>query len=373
MLKILHVSEAGINDPRIIKAAITCKRYGYDVYFAGAKSKVYNEYANIFTKIEWIRSGDSTLKRLGLMLGYAWALEKKLKRIVEEIKPDIIHAHNIFVAQYAHKLGISMVFDDHELYSVVILTKFEKTPTAQTKLRKAAANTLSLSKRWKRWEHELGYNHPVITVSNGIAEYYKKISNHVFIVPNYPSNNAIKSYTNINNSTENDVCSVYVGMDSPSRYRTYRDIIGLHDIFYKPNTGKLLRIGVNEPNTERIRSLGYIPMSKVFEIMHNEGHIGLVPWKRHWYHRYCAVNKAYEYAYCGLWLIVTDTMLPIINDFGSICDTFSTYEELESLLVYYNKHVDELDHKRLEILNYANNNLIWEKTEHKIVEAYKVA
>ncbi len=217
---------------------------------------------------------------------------------------------------------------------------------------------------------EIAMNHPVITVSKPIADHYKQFSNNVFVVQNYPSKDAIKIDT-INDSSE--ICSVYVGMDSNSNYKSYRDISGLHDIFNKPKTGRLIRIGVNEPNNDRISSLGYIPMHKVFTIMYEKCNIGLLPWKRHWFHKYCNPNKVYEYAYCGLWLLTIDDIPSIINDFGSLCDTFSNYDELADILQYYNEHHDELYEKRNTIFTHAIKNLIWEKNEHKILEAYKVA
>lgn len=367
MLKILHVSDGGINDPRIIKAALTGKKNNYDVYFCGTKSN--QKFDNIFRDVRWIRDKDTTVRRLGLMFGNAMILEKHLNKAIEEIRPDIIHAHNIFVARYAANFGIPLIFDDHEFYSMAIKAKFEKVTSIKIRIKKYVINYLS--KIWKDWEKELATNHPVITVSKPIADYYKQFTNNVFVVQNYPSKDAIKIDT-INDSSR-ETCSVYVGMDSNSNYKSYRDISGLHEIFNKPNTGKLIRIGVNEPNNARIRSLGYVPMHEVFKIMHEQCNIGLLPWKRHWFHKYCNPNKVYEYAYCGLWLLTINDIPSIINDFDSLCDTFSNYNELEDILKYYNEHTDELYEKRNAIFRHAINNLIWENVEGRILEAYKVA
>ncbi|RMF28985.1 MAG: hypothetical protein D6752_06725, partial [Candidatus Nitrosothermus koennekii] len=349
------------------------KKHGYEVYFAGTRSKYYNKYNHIFNKIFWIRSNDSKLNRLKLTLGYSFGLEKRLRKIVEELRPDLIHAHNIFVAKYAHNLGIPMILDDHELYSTAILTRFENSPNIRAKVRKLVVDTLALSKRWREWEHMLAYSHPVITVSNGIAEYYSKLSKHVYVVPNYPSKDASNIFESINYDHKDDLCSVYVGMDTKAKYSAYRDILGLEEIFLKPHTGMLIRIGVNEPNNHRIRALGYLPMAKVFEVMYNECQIGLLPWKRHFFHKYCSPNKVYEYAYCGLWIITIDDIPSIKEDFGDLCDTFSNYDELRELLVYYNSNKEELTKKREAIFVHAKNNLIWERNEHKIIEAYKKA
>ena len=49
-MKVLHLSEYGLPDWRIEKSAITAKREGHDVFFAGQKKK-YDYTNKFFNKI----------------------------------------------------------------------------------------------------------------------------------------------------------------------------------------------------------------------------------------------------------------------------------------------------------------------------------
>jgi hypothetical protein len=44
---------------------------------------------------------------------------------------------------------------------------------------------------------------------------------------------------------------------------------------------------------------------------------------------------------------------------------------MASKLIYFKENLDELYKKRLQIFGYARDNLIWEKNEKNIIEAYK--
>ena len=45
-------------------------------------------------------------------------VKKKIHNIIDEIRPDIIHAHNILPAKIASEFEIPLVFDDHEYSSM---------------------------------------------------------------------------------------------------------------------------------------------------------------------------------------------------------------------------------------------------------------
>jgi hypothetical protein len=102
-------------------------------------------------------------------------------------------------------------------------------------------------------------------------------------------------------------------------------------------------------------------------------HIGLLPWRSHWFHRYCNPNKTYEYAHSGLFVMMTDDFADVISLLGGNCATFKSYEEMAEKLAYFKDHTDELDGLRQKSLDFARKNLLWEKYEHNITEAYKLA
>lgn len=377
-LKVLHISDSDLDDPRIVSAAVTGNNAGYDEYFCG-ENKGHTFKTDAFTKFIWITipSRARIAKEMPGVLGRYWTLypyprhalelERQIRKAVEETRPDIIHAHNIFTAHHASKLGIPMVLDDHELYSMHI-----KAQNENAGLQKRIISGLKYD-LWSQWEIDLGEKHPVITVSEQIAQHYRKFCKNAFVVPNYPNANTIR-FDGMSEASKGMLCSAYLGRDLEESPNSVRNISGLHKVFSgTQNTGNLLRIGVSEPNTSRIKSVGLLKMDDAYKTLNREAHIGLVPWKKHWFHEYCNPNKVYEYAHCGLWLAVTDDLKPVLDDFGKHCDKFSSHEELANLLVRYNDNPEELNRKRHASLEHARKNMVWEKVESRVLDAYKAA
>lgn len=379
MLKILHLHDSGLDDPRIVNNAVTGKKVGYEQYFCGSYMKPTLD-VSVFTQMKWIEFSEEArvakhfipfVERYWKWYPYpthAIWLEKHFKEVIDEIRPDIIHAHNIFAAHYALPFGIPMVLDDHEFYSLHAVAKHEGDTGLHGRMRLKVKHN-----RWSEWEREIGERCPIITVTPAIAEHHKRYCSHVFVIPNYPSKDTIK-FTGFSSCSMGNVCSAYIGADLISKPYPIRNITGLHEIFdLNTNVGRLVRIGVDSPNTARIRSYGYIPLKDAYRIFQEQCHIGLLPWKKHWFHKYCCPNKVYEYAHCGLWLITIEDLTAVTSDFDPLCDKVESLEELRQMLEYYDTHPEELNDKRKATLEHARLNFIWEKEEHKILEAYKLA
>ena len=116
--------------------------------------------------------------------------------------------------------------------------------------------------------------------------------------------------------------------------------------------------------------MGFLPRQEMYREMFNHS-IGLVPFKRHWSHVYISPNKAYEYAHAGLVVLSTSGFEPINAILGEHCITFEDYEDMASKLKYFKENLDELYKRRLRLFEFARKNLIWEKNESSIIEAYK--
>ncbi len=100
--------------------------------------------------------------------------------------------------------------------------------------------------------------------------------------------------------------------------------------------------------------------------------IGLIPFKKHWSHEYINPNKAYEYAHAGLYVMCTNSFKDMKSVLKEHCVTFDDYDEMKENLLYFKNNMDELYYKRLNLFEYARNNLIWELNERQILEAYKI-
>jgi len=166
---------------------------------------------------------------------------------------------------------------------------------------------------------------------------------------------------------------VYIGNDlSQPHPQSYRNVTGLIEIFKQNNVDTLTIIGDNKLSARQpIISLGFLPHQEMMNEL-TKHHIGLLPWKKHWLHEYKDPNKPYGYAHAGLLILSISDMTNVLNNIKDkqIIRTFNDYGDLLELLTYYKENLEELIRMKQKIRNYAHKNLIWEKNEPKILEAY---
>jgi len=113
-MRILHLSDDGLPDWRVEKSALTAKKYGHEVFFAGrlrdnASSAVFSQVH----RINWTA---------GAMVGipyYYHRVKRQIEKLVKQLAPDIIHSHNIGSAKISHDLRLPVVFDDHEYFGML--------------------------------------------------------------------------------------------------------------------------------------------------------------------------------------------------------------------------------------------------------------
>ena len=178
-MRILHLSDDGLPDWRVEKSAITAKKAGHELFFAGrltnnTKSIVFSEVH----QVKWTARG---------MVGipyYYHCVKKQIEKLLKQIRPDIVHAHNIGSAKISHDLGLPAVFDDHEYFAMLSRVnaenlKIQDSQNSQSGFVKFKQNLkLSFISRqsisnWTRWEQELVRSVPTITVQNRLHKSYK--------------------------------------------------------------------------------------------------------------------------------------------------------------------------------------------------------
>jgi glycosyltransferase involved in cell wall biosynthesis len=383
-MRILHVSHESLPDWRIEKSAIAAANLDNEVFFAGRVSHSYarNVFSKIY-KIDW-----SAKARHGLPF-YWRSVQRQLEKVLHESNPDVIHAHNIFSAKMVSEFGIPFVYDDHEYWSrlsMLLREIAQKNRTLKdksgedfledmlkqlTKIRRAVINAYAI-RLWTRWEKEIVSFHPTITVSEQIAaelrtNYHAK---NVFVVPNYPMHSEVNDFERPR--FLDSLSSVYAGGDGHNidKYPN-RNIDDLDNTFLQKDIGNLVIIGWNDKSSSnRVRYMGFLPRQNMFREMFNHS-IGLIPWKQHWSHNFLSPNKAYEYAHAGLVVACTSSFSAIKEILKEHCITFEDYADMASKLMYFKENLDELHKRRIHIFDYARDNLIWEKNENKIIEAYK--
>ena len=380
-MRILHVSHESLPDWRIEKSAITASNLGNDVFFAGKLSNDYSRksFAKIY-KINW-----NAKARLGLPY-YSDSIKKQLDQVLKETKPDVIHAHNIFSAKMVSEFGIPFVYDDHEYWPVYVKRQSEVFRQNQQNIRPITLGwprmiarkfmreylTSKAVKLWTKWEQEIVSSHPTITVSEQIATDLRTNYNakDVFVVPNFPMFSEVRDFEKPR--YHDSLSSVYAGGDGNNidKYPN-RDIDNLDTTFLQHGIGDLVVIGWNAKSPSiKVRYMGFLPRQEMYREMFNHS-IGLIPWKQHWSHAFVSPNKAYEYAHAGLAIVCTSSFAVIKEILGEHCITFEDYEDMASKLKYFKENLDELYKRRLRVFEFARENLIWEKNESSIIEAYR--
>ena len=367
-------------DWRIEKSAATDSRHGHEVVFAGMKS---NYEDSIFSEIFLVRW--TPRARRGIPF-YWQAVKKQLETVLKETRPDVVHAHNIFSAKMVSEFGIPFVYDDHEFWPIYVKRQSEVSKQNQmntrvfsrtwprTIIRKSVRDFLTSRaiKLWTKWEREIVSSHPTITVSDQIAEQLRTNyrAKNVFVVPNFPMYSEVKDFEKPH--FIDSLSSVYAGGDGHNidKYPN-RNIDDLDNAFLENDIGNLTIIGWdNKSTSDKVRYTGFLSRQDMFREMFNHS-IGLIPFKRHWSHVYISPNKAYEYAHAGLVVACTSSMNVIKQILKEHCITFDDYEDMAEKLIYFKENLDDLYNRRLKIFDYSHENLIWEKNETFITEAYK--
>jgi hypothetical protein len=129
-------------------------------------------------------------------------------------------------------------------------------------------------------------------------------------------------------------------------------------------------IGDNElPTKPPIISLGFVNHQDMMREL-GKHHIGLLPWKKHWLHKYKDPNKPYEYAHAGLLTLSTSDMINVLNNLKEFVETFEDYKDLLERLIYHGDNIEAMCEMKTNIRKFALKNLIWEKNEAEILKAY---
>jgi glycosyltransferase involved in cell wall biosynthesis len=286
----------------------------------------------------------------------------------------------------ASEFEIPFVYDDHEYWPVYVKRQSEIARQNQQNIRlltpgwpRALARKFLLDflmsqavKLWTKWEQEIVSSHPTITVSEQIAAdlrtNYK--AKDVFVVPNFPMFSEVRDFEKPR--FYDTLSSVYAGVEAKGEATpAHRNIDGFFSTFMRQDVGDLVVIGWDSKSpSAKVKYMGFLPREEMFKEMLNHS-VGLVPFKRHWSHVYISPNKAYEYAHAGLAIVCTSSFAAIKGILGQHCITFEDYEDMASILKYFKENLDELYERRLRIFEFARENLIWEKNENRIIEAYK--
>jgi len=363
-MRVLHVSDDPLPDARVEKMAYLSEKMGWQTFFAGPGFGGFALGEAFFEALHYIPW--NRYVRLGIP-PFWQRTKRKLKSIVQKLNPDLIHAHDVFAAALTCDLGYPFVFDDHELVS---LEKASDIEHGGRGLVDCFAGRYEAQK-WEKWERQICERGPVITVSEGIAEHYIGLGARTFVVPNYPSLYEL-SRARLSEEKDEPLTSVYVGGEAFSNPRPLRNTVGMADIFEELKM-RLVVIGDRDlPSRDFIVSKGYVPHLDLYKVI-SRYHVGLLPWKKHWFHKYANPNKPYLYAHSGLVVVVTSSLSNVIKAFKGKCRTIEDSSDLKRLLLDLSDNMDLVLREGEETREFAARNFVFEKYEDQVMGAYRSA
>ena len=290
-----------------------------------------------------------------------------LKQVIEEVDPDVIHAHNVFFARASIEQGYPVVYNDHEYWSFQEKHNHPfSTPWTPRFLKKK----LSWFYRYpiiKKWEKEVLQNSVVISVHENIVREHLRVCPAGFVMPNQPEREEVQGVWEQAKKSERDFDAVYVGGDMLTKsyahrqaHQSYKDL--------KSRGFRLLIVGDKKAQFgNQILSVGFVPHQEIYKYT-IRGKTGLLPWKSHPYFKYVSPNKLYFYFHSGAIPIVPkEVSVPYENE--KVLAKFSSLRELPQVL--HRIVSSKIDHEG--IVNHAKEHYLWEYHESALKNAYEKA
>ncbi len=376
MEHICYVSGDGLPDIRVEKELYSLGLKGFKLSFVGRVSKTIGIFESVDVKVNLVNYDIGLNRYVSLRIEpyYTWA-KKRIKRVLREVKPDIVVAVNVIVGAMIHELGYPLVLDDHETYSLKALYDTGAKGFVDKLVRSRKLKLFS------KYERVIGENHPVIVVTEHSLEHYRKLgAEKVLIVKNYPAKPEIEDI-----EFKEIECKVkrflYIGRDiSPQRVDYCRDAKYAWKQLLKYVNKGLARVTViGDPgvrSSEGIASLGYIDHMRIYR-EGKDHHFGLLAIRPTPYHKCCGLNRAYIMAHLGAVLVITGTYESVLKDlekFSLVVDKENYEESLtEVLRKAIDFDCDELNDLRRRLYKYSRSKLVWDSQDDTLAEAVREA
>jgi len=358
-LKILHVSHSALPDGRIEKMGLLDKLLGHETVYLGTETRgpTLQIFDNVYhTDIDIFMCLGLPNRRVS---------RQKIKNYISKINPDIIHLHNVQLYDVVASSGYPYILDDHEYLS----KEFHCDSGRRIGIKRKLIFPYQLF-MWRRRERHAARHVPIINVSEPIADYYRSLGSNAKVIPNYPSQYEL-SIAKFSDKVD-DLTSVYLGNTALKDTCVYRNSTGFVEYFKEINKALVCVGNTEHKPSNRVSFTGYIPHIDIFEEM-SKHHVGIIPWRKHPFHRYCCPNKAFFYAHCGMVVIVTSLFENVIKQFQGRCRTVENYKDLALILEAMEEDMDAVLLECDENRQFARENFVFENYIDILEEAYKNA
>jgi glycosyltransferase involved in cell wall biosynthesis len=369
-MRILHLSDVGLPDTRVERAALHALKKGWEVVFAGGRP-AESQLLNVFKKIHYRhwrpveKTGFPTTLR---------KLKQWLKRLIHEEKPDLIHAHDLFAGKLALEVGHPFVYDDHEIWASRISHQGSQAVKRDRTLIRRTGAWFAL-RTWRKWEPDIIQSTPVITVSEEIAKLYQRLQPQTFVIPNLPTSQEVAMIPPNQNIAGQFRIAMISRDNWPLQMRPDR---GALQVWLDNRFGaSLVFIGPIAIETEEVENHGYVSHEEMLRILStcDAALLG----QRWDLPLYSFQNRFPYFLHAGLKVIVPIEDVTQVNfsrqhDVGWSWNTPNDLKELIHRLAQ-EYHTDEkswnLDKHRVRKV--AKNHLLWGNYANQLEKAYDAA
>ena len=314
---------------RVEKTATILKKNGHANLFLGPKSK---QYLGAFEEVHMIKLGRY------LNLVFDPILERRWRKKIDSLKPDVVMAHDIIAAKFLLGSDHAVVYDDREFWSLSIQTQAGRKFTPSYKIQSSPFRKIV-----PYWERKLLTRYPSLVTNEAVAKNHQKYGNWVGVAWNFPLRKMVDGL-DLDGKRKG---AVYSGCDFRSgTFKTHRDMTGIKEVIE-------FDIICGIPHREMMQQL-------------TRYQVGLTPWHPHPVLVYKDQNRNYEYLHAGLQVIVNEQIVNRFKDCPYV-QSFSSYTNLKELL----ENIQDQD--PIEISEYAKANYLWDFNEPVILESVKIA
>lgn len=307
---------------------------------------------------------------------FQWT-RRKVKKILDNIKPDLVIACNLVAGYIVDTIGYPMILDYHEVWSLQL--EYIEPITLPRKI-----TYMRRKNKYPRLEEELVKNYPVITISYNAKKYfvdkYGVPDSMIFVVKNYPSMLEVENLEFREVDCKNYRFS-YIGKDlvyfDGQTYRDLRLTLKTLDKLWNENKNfTVYLVGVKGSNLPFVKALGRVRHIDIYNIV-GKAHYGILSYKPYPVQYLVNPNKAYMYAHSGALPITTNSLEEIVNELKPYVIPIDKDNYSESLLDTYKSLLEmecyEINKWRREMITHARSKLLWENQENTILHAIKKA
>jgi hypothetical protein len=369
-MKILHLSDCGLPDTRIERAAQIATSKGWEVVFAGGRP-ITGQIFNVFKKVHYRhwRPSEKTGFPRSLRKVKSW-----LSDLIREEEPDLIHAHDIFAGKVASEIGHPFVYDDHEIWGSRITFQGALVLKRRRTLVRRLAAWYAI-RNWRKWEPQILRAAPCITVSEEIAELYRSKQPQTFVIPNVPIPQEITMIPP--NQNRDDVFRIaYISRHNlPLDQR--RDAEALRMWLDNRLGATLVFVGHKAIETEEIENHGFVTHKQMLSII-SDCDLALMGQKTP-VPVYSLQNRFPLFLHSGLKTIVPDSKIVEVNfcDQHNVGWSWSSAAKLKALIKKLSEEywgdVAAWNREKSRVREVAGKFLVWTRYENQLEQAYEAA